>query len=554
MLEKIKHIIPKAISSIPKLQSLLTMLMNIVENLSQRVDEVEAENQALRDEINRLKGEHGDLPPKKTKNGAADSSDEPNEPKDEPRRKNNKTGPKNPNIPIDNTVICPIDKSELPADAKFQGYHKVIQQDIIIKRNNTLFKVPYYYSKSEGQTYRGTLPAEYIGQFGGQLKSWLQLLHHYCDTTQGRLKALMSNLGIYISTGTISNIALSNESMMRAEAAAILKAGIATIPYAQMDGTKSKEAGQGKSTQIISTPYYSLYYTMDTKSKANVIWALQGKPGDSVPLTYNATAVDWLNATKVPIKDQKILQQLLVPDQVYTLIDLEELFTQHAPHLLDKEASYPKMLAALALGHYRSQTDFPQVNILLSDAGPEYVGIATHQSLCWLHEARHYKKMVPKLQLHQNKLAGVIDQIWGFYKKLLAFKELPSQEQALQKQVLWDEFDTICTQKTDYEALDNRLEKTYAKKEKLLVVLDYPYLPLHNNNAELAVRRKVRKRDISLHTISAKGTKAQDAFMSVVETAAKLGVNALDYIYDRVTHKLQMTSLEQLIRTNTPMF
>jgi|GEM_PF-4469554 len=34
-------------------------------------------------------------------------------------------------------------------------------------------------AESEKKTCRGILPEEYEGQFGGKLKSWLQLLHHY---------------------------------------------------------------------------------------------------------------------------------------------------------------------------------------------------------------------------------------------------------------------------------------------------------------------------------------------------------------------------------------
>jgi len=51
--------------------------------------------------------------------------------------------------------------------------------------------------------------------------------------------------------------------------------------------------------------------------------------------------------------------------------------------------------------------------------------------------------------------------------------------------------------------------------------------------------------------MSAQGTKSQDAFMSVVETAAKLGVNALDYLNDRITKKYLMPSLAQLIYLKT---
>ena len=46
-----------------------------------------------------------------------------------------------------------------------------------------------------------------------------------------------------------------------------------------------------------------------------------------------------------------------------------------------------------------------------------------------------------------------------------------------------------------------------------------PEIPLHNNSAELAARVKVRKRDVSLQTVTDKGTKANDTFMTIVQTA-----------------------------------
>lgn len=547
MLNKIKNINPRAITDFAQMQELLIVFMNVIESQAKSIEEQAQKIQELEDEINRLKGEHGSLPP-----NSASTNNSPSEEKTKrkPRKKNHKKGGKKAKIQIDKVIKCEIDKSVLPADAKFQGYRTVVQQDVIIKRNNTLYKIPVYYSKSGGQTYSGSLPEEYEGEFGGQLKSWLQLLHHYCDVTQGRLKALMDNLGILISTGTMSNIPLSNTDKMVEECQEILRSGLEYIPYTQMDGTKSWESGQGKSTQIISTPYYSIYHTMSAKSKANIIWALQGKSGDSVPLLYNNLTIELLKDSKVPKKGQKLLQQLLSSEQCYTLDEFESLLTMRAPHLLEK-ATYAKMIEILALAYYLYQTDFARVQNLLSDAGPEYIGIATHHALCWLHEERHYKKMMPKLQVNQMAVQQVRSQIWDYYKKLLNFKELPPDIQAQEKPILDQEFDQIFTQETDYDDLNYRIEKTFSKKEKLLRVLEFPDLPLHNNTAELAVRRKVRKRDISLHTMSVMGTKAQDAFMSVVETAAKLGVNALDYLYDRITNKYQMQSLAELIKLNT---
>ncbi len=549
MLEKLKNIDPNSLTDFAQLQELATMLINVVESQAALLEEVREENQELRNEINRLKGEHGDLPPKPPKpTGTTTTSNR--KPK---TNKNNKKGGKKAKLVIDRIVDCKLDKTTLPPDAKFQGYSTVVQQDLIIKRDNVLFKIPVYYSAKERKTYRGELPAEYDGEFGGQLKSWLQLLHHYCDVTQGRLKHLMDNLDLHISTGSINNILLSNADVMIEESAAILGSGLEHIPYTQSDGTKGWEAGQGKSTQIICTPYYSIYHTMSSKSKANIIWALQGKTGNSIPLIYDKLAVAFLADSIVPKKDQKLLSQLLTFGQRYNLEEFESILKEQAPHLLVKNA-YPKMQECLALAYYLKQTDFPRVQHFITDAGPEYIGIGADQGLCWLHEERHYKKMIPKLKINQRAVDGVRKQIWGFYKKLLNFKELPPDQQSKTKQKLDQEFDDIFTQKTDYDALNDRIEKTFSKKTKLLLVLDFPQIPLHNNTAELAVRRKVRKRDISLHTMSVKGTQAQDAFMSVVETAAKLGVNALEYLHDRITKKYLLPSLAETLRIKTLAF
>ena len=107
--------------------------------------------------------------------------------------------------------------------------------------------------------------------------------------------------------------------------------------------------------------------------------------------------------------------------------------------------------------------------------------------------------------------------------------------------------------KTGYEQLDERIAKTKENKEHLLKVLFFPEVPLHNNAAELAARAKVRKRDVSLQTITEEGTKANDTFMTIVQTAKKLGVSAYQYICDRVGGTFEMPSLAQLIREKSSL-
>jgi len=96
--------------------------------------------------------------------------------------------------------------------------------------------------------------------------------------------------------------------------------------------------------------------------------------------------------------------------------------------------------------------------------------------------------------------------------------------------------------------LDKRIAMIFEKKQQLLEVLNFPQLPLHNNASELAARVQARTRDVSLHTMSENGTQIKEAFMTLSQTALKLGVRTYEYVYDRLSGRYQMPSLAELIR------
>lgn len=73
--------------------------------------------------------------------------------------------------------------------------------------------------------------------------------------------------------------------------------------------------------------------------------------------------------------------------------------------------------------------------------------------------------------------------------------------------------------------LDERIAKSQRKKWELLAVLQHPEVPLHKNAAELAARRRVRKRDVSFGARSAAGRRAQETRQMLSETAKKVGIS-----------------------------
>lgn len=165
-------------------------------------------------------------------------------------------------------------------------------------------------------------------------------------------------------------------------------------------------------------------------------------------------------------------------------------------------------------------------------------------ALCWIHDGRHYKKLKPFVPLHQQVLAQFLSHYWAFYTELLKYKREPTPATKL---ILADKFDNLFSSTTGYDDLDDRIAKTLAKKNELLLVLDYPQIPLHNNAAELGARVQARSRDVSFQTRSGPGTKIKDTFMTINQTAKKLGVSFYEYVYDRVTKQYKLPSLADLI-------
>ena len=93
---------------------------------------------------------------------------------------------------------------------------------------------------------------------------------------------------------------------------------------------------------------------------------------------------------------------------------------------------------------------------------------------------------------------------------------------------------------------------TREKKPELLLALEHPELPLHNNPAELGARQRVRKRDVSFGPRSPAGSAAWDTFMTLAATTRKLGLDFAAYLHDRFTQAGQIPPLADLITARAP--
>ena len=187
------------------------------------------------------------------------------------------------------------------------------------------------------------------------------------------------------------------------------------------------------------------------------------------------------------------------------------------------------------------------INILVGDDAGQFHHQTQYRGLCWIHEARHYEKLSPVIPIHQQWLDEFLEDFWAYYYQLKDYRQRTPEQRQQQKLPLEAEFERLFSRVTGYDDLDHRLSLTRQKKPYLLLVLDFPEVPLDNNEAERALREYVVKRKISNGTRTEAGTQAWEIFLALVDTCRKQGVNFYQYILDRISKTLEMPALATLI-------
>ena len=531
---------PQSIEDIEGARKAYVVLLNLVEELKQENEAQRAEIQRLRDEVNRLKGEQGKPKIKASKKSSDHSSEKERRPEN-PRPKRKKRRPHS-KVVVDREEKVAVAAEKLPADAEFKGYERVLVQDLSIKTDNIQFLKEKWYSPSEQRTYIAPLPAGYEGQFGARVRTLVVSLYYAGGMSEPKIIDFVEQMGVNLSKGTVSKWLSGETEKWEQEADAILVAGLESSSWQHIDDTSTRVDGVNHYCHILCNPFYTAYATRQRKDRLTVIAVLQNS--EQPVYLFNEQTVTWLETFKVPKWAQRCLEswpqgKLLDDAQIKCLLAGELSDRLNAQQLA-------RIREAGALTAYYTQDRYPVIPILVSDDAPQFTHLTQEQMLCWVHEGRHYKKLTPHVAYHQTILADVRQQFWAYYHKLQAYRADPKPELA---DTLRDEFDTIFSQTTDYAQLNKRLGQTLAHKEKLLVVLRHPTVPLHNNPAELGARQRVRKRDVSFGPRSEAGRVAWDSFMTVAETAKKLGVSFYRYVYDRISQAHEMPALADIIRS-----
>jgi hypothetical protein len=121
--------------------------------------------------------------------------------------------------------------------------------------------------------------------------------------------------------------------------------------------------------------------------------------------------------------------------------------------------------------------------------------------------------------------------VWELYRELKAYKTAPT-EQA--RDDLAKRFDALCATRTCFSSLNHALKRMGRNKKELLLVLERPDVPLHNNLSEGDIREQVKRRKISGGTRNTDGRRGRDTFASLKKTCRKLGLSFWDFLGDRL--------------------
>ncbi len=521
----------------------IVLLLNLVEELKRENAELRAENQRLRDEIARLKGEQPK--PKIKGNTPKPPSGTPTNYSSEQQRRTPKEwtkANKTDTIRIDREETLALDVATLPEDAEFKGHEDVIVQDIVLGTDNVLFHKEKFYSPGEGKTYLASLPASYEGQFGPSLKALTVALYFGANVSEPKLVELYRQVGVSISEGQVSNLLIKAQEPFHAEKAAVLEAGLASSPWQHLDDTSTRVNGQNQYCQIVCNPLYTSYQTTESKDRQTILDVLRN--GRAREYLYNAEAQSLLAGVLSGVAQKQLMR--LPRDERLDEPTMARLLAERLGSLGVQQRKW--VLDATAVAAYHAEVGLPVVKLLVYDDAPQFTWLAEALALCWVHEARHYNKLLPYFAPYKRTLGEFMERFWDYYDELLAYREHPSEPE---RERLWAKFDELFStkpeRKTDYYELNDRIGKSLAKKAALLMVLEHPEIPLHNNPAELGARQRVRKRDVSFGPRVRDGTRAWDTFQTLAATTAKLGMSFYAYVHDRISKTYRMPALATLI-------
>ncbi|MEM0940389.1 MAG: transposase [Bacteroidota bacterium] len=286
-------------------------------------------------------------------------------------------------------------------------------------------------------------------------------------------------MGISISSGQLNNILIHGPERFDQEQEALLLSAKLYSPSLQVYDTGARHNGKNGYATFIGNECFSYFKSTESKSRIHFLELLPGDPSYLLNeqgyhyLTKQSPAPKYLTAIAA-IKDQWFTDR---PSFQAAL----ETTGIHQPYAV-KTITEAALLGALM------EKGMAKDMVFLSDDVGQFT-ILTH-ALCWIHVERNLQKIHTYTPSQRQTLDQLLTAFWKLYQRLQTYSKHPHP--TTQKRIEAD-FDHLSNGQTEWIALKKGLDKLKTYKEELLICLDYPATPLHNNQSERDIREYVRQ-------------------------------------------------------------
>jgi hypothetical protein len=263
----------------------------------------------------------------------------------------------------------------------------------------------------------------------------------------------------------------------------ILAVGLKVSSYINVDDTGARHNGKNGYCTHIGNKCFSWFESTESKSRINFLKLLRAGQSD---FAINMDAISYMESNSL---SQKALKPII----------------EHRGRIFTNDGQWNDFLSENGIVNHRHvqiategvligsivEHGISEHLVVSDDAGQSNVLL---HALCWIHANRAIDKIIPFTDQAKKDLEFVKDQIWLLYDELKKYKEKPT---AAKKKRLKTFFDDIFTQKTASATLNIALGWIYSNKSELLMVLERPEIPLHNNGSERDIREYVKKRKLA---------------------------------------------------------
>lgn len=419
-----------------------------------------------------------------------------------------------------------VPAEQVPEGSRFKGYSNFTVQELMIKVETTLYRVERWRTP-DGREVTGRVPgpaaAGHVGDhFGPTLRCFVLYQYYHAQVTEPLIREQLREWGVRMSAGQLHRLITAGKETFHAEKDAILKVGLRVSGHVHVDDTGARHGGRNGVTTHIGNEWFAWFQTTESKSRINFLGLLRTGHTDYV---VTPDAIAYMKAQDLPVA----LRDQLESASVQTFADLSQWRAALTKAGVTEERHVRIATEGALLGAVLHHGVSPDLAVVSDDAGQFNV---LRHGLCWVHAERLLAKLVGFNADQREDLGKVRTTVWDLYRDLTAYKTAPSEEA---RSSLEARFDALCRTRTRFASLNNALKRMQRNRRELLLVLERPDVPLHNNLSEGDIREYVKRRKVSGGTRDEDGRRGRDTFASLKKTCRKQDVSFWNFLNDRIT-------------------